>query len=69
LNVNSEFVRGDKNTESAYDTRQHGGCVAYRTDMTVVGAERRRGISMRRQVICRHIDGAHLGPDSAWTGA
>ena len=46
LNVNSEFVRGDKNAESAYDTRQHGGWVAYKTDMPVVGAERRRGISM-----------------------
>lgn len=51
LNVNSEFVRGDKNAESACDSRQHGGWVAYRTDLSVVGAERRRSISMRRQVI------------------
>ena len=69
LNVNSEFVRGDKNVESVYDTRQHGGWVAYRTDTAFVGAERRRGISMRRQVICRHGDGAHLGPDPVGTGA
>jgi hypothetical protein len=69
LSVNSEFLRGHKNAESAYDTRQHGGWVAYRTDMTVLGAERRKGRSMRRQVIFRHCDGAHLGPGLVWTGA
>lgn len=51
LNVNSEFVRGDKNAESACDIRQQGDWVAYRTDLSVVGAERQRGISMRRLVI------------------
>lgn len=65
----TEFIRGDKKAESAYDTRQHGGWLVYSTDMPVVGAERRRGISMCGQVICRHSDGAHLGPDPAWTGA
>jgi hypothetical protein len=69
LNINSEFVRGNKKAESAYDTRQHGDWVVYRTDMPVVVAERRRGISMRRQVICGHSDGSHLGPDPVWTGA
>lgn len=69
MNVNSEFVRGDKNAVSAYDTRQHCGWVAYTTDMPVVGAERLRGISMCRHVICRYIEGAHLGPDPIWTGA
>jgi len=57
LNVNSEFVREDKEAESAYYTRQHVGWVACRTYMSVVGAERRSGISLRRQVICRHSDG------------
>jgi hypothetical protein len=71
FSVNSEFVRGDKNAESAYDTRQYGGWVGYRMDMPVVGAERRGGggISMPRQVICRHSDGAHLGPAPVWTAA
>jgi len=69
LNLNYEFVRGDKNAEGACDTRQHGGCVACRTDLSVVDAERRRAVSMRRQVICRHSDRSHLGPDRVWTGS
>jgi len=57
---------GDTRTQKAH---MHGGWVAYRTDMTVLGAEWRKGISVRRQVICRHSDGAHLGSGPVWTGA